>query len=215
MKRADERQLAAVPSGGSPGLLTTLNHIYRAEAVWLRRVLGGPAAQLAHIADAPDAESLRILWRPVNQGWIDWAHYAAWEQMVPRQDSRGNKHALPAWQIAMHVVNHESCHRGQAVAQMREAGLQPLATDMVIFYRGDAGTAAIDDRSLIKNGIKIRSLENFTDKVKYANPTPEMRQVRLRPVGDASAYRHRAFHHAFHEKAQIPLPRLQKQIQGT
>ena len=139
MKWADERLLAAIPASASAAILATLNHIYRAEAIWLRRVLGEPAAQLAHIEEAPDPEALRLLWPAVNQGWIGWAGSlqddAAWSQMVPHQDSRGNFHQLPAWQIAMHVVNHGSYHRGQVTGMMREAGITPPATDLVIYYR--------------------------------------------------------------------------------
>jgi uncharacterized damage-inducible protein DinB len=139
MKWADGRLLAAVPVGSFAQLLAILNHIYRAEAVWLSRVLGQPGAQLAHIADAESVDVLRQLWPPVNQGWLDWAALltddAASTQMVPHRDSRGNSHELPAWQIVMHVVNHGSYHRGQATRLMREAGITPPATDLVIYYR--------------------------------------------------------------------------------
>jgi uncharacterized damage-inducible protein DinB len=139
MKWADERLLAAVPASTSSAMLQTLNHIYRAEAVWLRRVLGETAAQLAHIEEASDPEALRLLWSPVNQGWIDWAaplqDDASWSQIVPHQDSRGNFHQLPVWLVVMHVVNHGSYHRGQVARMMREEGITPPATDLVIYYR--------------------------------------------------------------------------------
>ncbi len=137
-RRAAARQPCTRRPFFSP-LFAILNHIYRAEALWLRRVLGEPAAQLAHIEEAAGMEELRLRWPSANQGWIDWAARltddAAWSQMVPHRDSRGNSYQLPAWQIVMHVVNHGSYHRGQAIRLMREAGITPPATDLVLYYR--------------------------------------------------------------------------------
>lgn len=143
MKWADERLLAAVPASISPAMLSTLNHIYRAEAVWLRRVLGEPDAQLAQIEEAGSIEALQELWPAINRGWLDWAASRTgedgWMESVPHRDSRGNSHRLPAWQIVMHVVNHGSYHRGQVTAMMREAGVKPPSTDLVIYYRTAQG----------------------------------------------------------------------------
>ena len=98
---------------------------------------GEPAAQLAHIEEAPNPDALKRLWQPVHQDWIDWGTSlpddAGWSKIVPHQDSRGNFYELPAWQILMHAVNHGSYHRGQITRMMREEGITPPATDLVIY----------------------------------------------------------------------------------
>jgi len=85
-----------------------------------------------------DPEALRRCWPAVHREWLEWAPLAGdsgWDRIVPHQDSAGNSYRLPAWQIVMHVVNHGSYHRGQIATMMRETGIQPPATDLVMFYR--------------------------------------------------------------------------------
>jgi uncharacterized damage-inducible protein DinB len=38
-------------------------------------------------------------------------------------------------QMFRHVVNHSSYHRGQVVTMMRQAGVKPPSTDLILFYR--------------------------------------------------------------------------------
>ncbi len=42
---------------------------------------------------------------------------------------------MPYWQIAMHVINHGSYHRGQFATMLRQAGMVPPGTDLLIYYR--------------------------------------------------------------------------------
>jgi uncharacterized damage-inducible protein DinB len=34
-----------------------------------------------------------------------------------------------------HLVNHSTYHRGQVVTMLRQAGVKPVATDLIAFYR--------------------------------------------------------------------------------
>ena len=48
----------------------------------------------------------------------------------------GHSGATPFWQMAQHVVNHATYHRGQVVTIMRQLGAAPpKPTDLIAFYR--------------------------------------------------------------------------------
>jgi uncharacterized damage-inducible protein DinB len=40
------------------------------------------------------------------------------------------------WQMAQHVVNHATYHRGQVTTMLRQLGVEPAqAMDLIAFYR--------------------------------------------------------------------------------
>ena len=53
----------------------------------------------------------------------------------------GKTARTPAWQIVMHVVNHATLHRGQAMGMLRQMGMAPPHTDLMMFYRELGGKA--------------------------------------------------------------------------
>ena len=42
----------------------------------------------------------------------------------------------------MHVVNHATLHRGQAMGMLRQMGIEPPHTDLLYYYRELAAAAA-------------------------------------------------------------------------
>ncbi|HEU5394788.1 MAG TPA: DinB family protein [Candidatus Methylomirabilis sp.] len=38
-----------------------------------------------------------------------------------------------------HVVNHSTYHRGQVITMLRQLGAKPVATDLIAYYRQQAG----------------------------------------------------------------------------
>lgn len=142
---ADSQMLtAATPAAASEdaAVFTILDHVYRAEVVWLRRVSGAIAAQISEVETSGSLERLHKLWPEVHRQWLEWAQSvadsAAWETLTPHQDSRGTRYEKPRWQIVMHLVNHGSYHRGQATLLLRQGGTVPPATDLIAFYRNPA-----------------------------------------------------------------------------
>jgi uncharacterized damage-inducible protein DinB len=148
MKWADEIMLAAllnVPSeraradtGSSfKSMLDTLNHVYLAELVWFKRIQG-EQKRLAELESPTDATALVQAWTDMHKSWLDWAASMSsedWPGPFTFRSSAGAESTMPYWQIAMHVVNHGSYHRGQFATMLRQAGIAPPATDLLIYYR--------------------------------------------------------------------------------
>ena len=144
MKWADEIMLAAllqVPSdraaadtGSSfKSMLDTLNHVYRAELVWFKRIQG-EHKRLADLESPADASALRKAWADLHKSWLDWVP-EDWAGPLKFRNKDGIELTKPYWQIAMHVVNHGSYHRGQFATMLRQAGIAPPATDLLIYYQ--------------------------------------------------------------------------------
>lgn len=110
-------------------LFDTLTHILAADRVWMERVTGEPI---------PAGEPLEIAWPHVMAQWQAWSDSisdADLERIVSYHDVKGNPHQTPVWQIVLHVVNHATLHRGQAMAMFRQLGVAPPPTDLIFYYR--------------------------------------------------------------------------------
>jgi uncharacterized damage-inducible protein DinB len=124
-------------------ILGTLNHVYLAEWVWLRRVQGQPGARIADIESPADLGALGQAWPALHQMWIDWSRALSsedWQKPLLNRNPQGVEFKLPHWQIVLHLVNHGSYHRGQVATMLRQSGIVPPGTDLVTFYRARQGS---------------------------------------------------------------------------
>ena len=122
------------PAGISHGsLLGTLAHILWADWLWFTRVVGP--------MDKPGQtrEVVETVWPELQDKWVTWAERASDAEInrVVEYISilDGQVARTPAWQIVLHVVNHASLHRGQAMGMLRQMGIAPPHTDLMFFYR--------------------------------------------------------------------------------
>lgn len=148
MKWADERVLGAASQlshdqalaerGNSfGGILGTLQHIYKAERLWLTRLTTDPKAGLAGIDAPPDTVFFGAIWPKLHDEWIAWAEDVRdWGAVHTIWTLKGDQYTMPLWQMVLHVINHSSYHRGQITTMLRQAGMPaPPSTDLIAFYR--------------------------------------------------------------------------------
>ena len=132
MKWADETILTAV-AGNAPDRITTLQHIYLAEQVWLQRVLGDQTARIDNLEVPAGITALRRDWLELHSDWLKWTESVTdWTTITPHRDNKGLEHRLPYWQIVLHVVNHGSYHRGQVSAMLRQSGIAEHGSDHLV-----------------------------------------------------------------------------------
>jgi uncharacterized damage-inducible protein DinB len=122
------------PVGVSHGSLQgTLSHILWADWLWFTRVV--EAMEMPGQTRA----ALETTWPGLHNKWIGWAERgsdAEIQRIVEYKSLLDGKTArTPAWQIVLHVVNHATLHRGQAMAMLRQMGIAPPHTDLMNFYR--------------------------------------------------------------------------------
>lgn len=131
LKPEDLERTVGVSHGS---VLGTLAHIQFADWIWYQRVAGvsmdKPGGTLADVQNT---------WPTLLAKWEAWADTATDADLSRNIDYKsaldGKSYSTPVWQIVMHVVNHATLHRGQAVGMIRQLGIAPPATDLIFYYR--------------------------------------------------------------------------------
>lgn len=116
-------------------------HLTQASDVWYGRVACTEAAGLPIWPNAPadlDPEAGAARGARVAKAWrafLAAASDADLQRPVAYANSRGDRFTTPLAEIAAHVVNHGSHHRGQIAALLRGAGYAPPALDLIAYTR--------------------------------------------------------------------------------
>ncbi len=71
------------------------------------------------------------------RGYLAAATEDALQRPVAYRDSSGRAHRTAPAQMIEHVSLHGSYHRGQIASLLRVHGSSPVATDFILFVRGD------------------------------------------------------------------------------
>jgi uncharacterized damage-inducible protein DinB len=119
--------------GGSFGSLkATLIHLLESDWLWLNRWKGIP------LADVPswnyeDAASINKIWAPIQKEMLTVAGDLESTKEIKFITRKGAHLSMSFEDIAMHVTNHGTYHRGQLTHIIRELGQAPVSTDYFIF----------------------------------------------------------------------------------
>jgi uncharacterized damage-inducible protein DinB len=119
----------------------TLVHISGAQWIWLERINGRSPAALPAPDTCPDLAAVRAHWNGVQRdllAFVNTASAADLERILEYRNPRGD-YRTPIWQILMQLVNHGTYHRGQITTMLRQLGATPVSTDLIGFYREQAG----------------------------------------------------------------------------
>jgi uncharacterized damage-inducible protein DinB len=114
-------------------LMGTLEHTYLGDRIWFSRIADPRVLQIE--------DPLPVAWPKVQKRWEDWAAAISHQDIVKNieyKDLKGDSHRTPVWQIVLHVVNHATLHRGQAMSLLRQLGVSAPPTDLIYYYRENA-----------------------------------------------------------------------------
>lgn len=120
----------------------TLAHLYQADCVWWSRLQGVAATPASVFEPGSSIEELRERWLLVLNQLVTWAESrsdAEWAADLEYRNSRGHYFKQPVWEIALHVVNHGTLHRGQILSMFRQLDRVPTGVDLIFYYREKAG----------------------------------------------------------------------------
>ncbi len=145
---ARDRMLAAVaalPSeqftrdlGNSFGSVRdTIAHLCDAEHIWLTRWKGGQPTGFQDPTRLPDIAAARAEWANLEREMRAFLQQTNdVERVIEYKDFKGGARSNPFWQMAQHVVNHASYHRGQVTTMLRQLGATPPQfQDLIVYYR--------------------------------------------------------------------------------
>ncbi len=127
------------PAAYFRSILGTLNHLVVADRIWMHRFEGcGP--QHSRLADQPfprfcDLLAVRQAEDERIRAYIDGLDQARLDGDLVYRTLRGQEIVQPLWQALAHFFNHQTHHRGQAHALLKEAGLEPPELDLLLYQR--------------------------------------------------------------------------------
>ncbi len=133
-----EDQLRDAVASSFPSVAGTLAHIVGAEWVWLRRWVGESPGGYPDWVTRPVLAELKARLSAVEserETFLGGLSDGNLDRVVSYRTLRGQASSDPLGSLMRHVVNHSTYHRGQVATQLRQLGLKPPGTDLVIFLR--------------------------------------------------------------------------------
>lgn len=131
-------QLVKTLGGSFGSVYGALVHLYQADSIWMDRLNGVPTGQLAAYEAPGCTYDLQKIWTEKLANMVAWAGGLAesdWLRKMSYQNLAGVAYETPLWQMALHIVNHGSHHRGQITNMLRQLGVKPVNLDLIAFYR--------------------------------------------------------------------------------
>ncbi len=127
------------PAAYFGSILGTLNHILVGDRIWLDRIEHRQAAAprldelvYPHFPDLKEArtdEDRRIM------GLVDRLRPADYDRTLAYRNTQGEANKTPMTLVLTHLFNHQTHHRGQIHALLKEAGAEPPPLDLVYFLK--------------------------------------------------------------------------------
>ncbi|HEY1337930.1 MAG TPA: DinB family protein [Bryobacteraceae bacterium] len=123
------------PVAGFGSVRDTLLHLVGVEWVWLERWLGRSPESLPWRDEAATLDGLEARARSVEAGMRDYLARLTEEEMLrpfSYRNFKGERWTYKYWEALLHVVNHQTYHRGQVTTLLRQLGAQPAAIDYLL-----------------------------------------------------------------------------------
>ena len=128
------------PMGSSfSSVRDTLAHLVAVEWVWLERWLGRSPTKIEggeYSAETfPTLGTVRERWQRVEsnmRSYLSGLQDSALERPLSYTNFKGERWTYPLWQTLVHVVNHQTYHRGQITTLLRQLGASAPAIDFLV-----------------------------------------------------------------------------------
>lgn len=113
----------------------TLAHLVGAEWLWLERCRGRSPRAMPSAEEFPTLVTIAERWRTVEQGMREYLSGLN-EEVLARTliytNLRGETWKYPLWRVLLHLVNHQTYHRGQVTTLLRQLGRRPAPVDLLV-----------------------------------------------------------------------------------
>ena len=104
-----------------------IQHILTVQRIWLERC-GYPVEGIPRAAT-------RVAFEAASEGWLKLISTQPLDKMISYKDKRGRDQARALGEIAWHVINHGTFHRGHLRGLAQAEAFEEFAdTDMVIYF---------------------------------------------------------------------------------
>jgi uncharacterized damage-inducible protein DinB len=157
LAKLSEQQFTESVHSSFPSIRDTVFHIVAAEWLWLKRWQGrsprstlpdpdlapatwstlslGGAPGIKELATPPALKSFADSIDQERRNFLRGLSEDALQAPLQFNDMAGTPYAEPLVQLMQHLVNHGTYHRGQVTTMLRQLGVEPVALDMLYFFR--------------------------------------------------------------------------------
>jgi uncharacterized damage-inducible protein DinB len=128
-------QFLRTVGGSFPSVRDTFAHMVAVERIWLERWRGKSPKSLIPANDFPTLAVVVERWGTVERDireYLAGLDEAALARPVTYINIRGEEWTYPLRRMIVHLLNHQSCHRGQVATILRMLGIQPPAVDFLV-----------------------------------------------------------------------------------
>jgi uncharacterized damage-inducible protein DinB len=123
------------PLGSSfSSIRDTLAHLVAAEWLWLECWRGRPSRPLLSPEEFPTLAVMRERWRLVELEMTEYLAMLSEEALAAPAtytDPAGQSWTYTLWRMILHLLNHQSYHRGQVATLLRQLGVKPPEVDFL------------------------------------------------------------------------------------
>jgi uncharacterized damage-inducible protein DinB len=132
------------PLGSSfSSLRDTLAHLVGVEWLWLERWQGRAPRSLPAPDEFPNIAAISERWRAVERDMRQYLGGLTEEALaapLTYVNLKGQEWTYPLWRMHMHLLMHQSFHRGQVTTMLRQLGAEPPAVDYLVAIDMGLGT---------------------------------------------------------------------------
>ncbi|NCT93811.1 MAG: hypothetical protein GXC72_05275 [Chitinophagaceae bacterium] len=122
-----------------PSVQKTFLHIWDASSIWWQRLQMHEQIVVPSLSFHPNMRDIANGLQYHAKQWSEWITNASPDMInasLPYKNMKGEPFVQPIRDILLHLLNHGTYHRGQAVAQLRQLGITTVpATDYIVFTR--------------------------------------------------------------------------------
>ena len=136
-KGLTRRQFNQQFEGSFPSLRQTVTHMALVEWLWLERWHGRSPKKMLGDHDLNTADELQKFMLKLEHDTREfWAGVsdAQMKKTLTYTNFAGEHWSYPLWRTLMHVVNHQSYHRGQVTNYLRLLGAKAPAVDFLVAH---------------------------------------------------------------------------------
>jgi uncharacterized damage-inducible protein DinB len=126
------------PLGSSfSSLRGTLAHLVGVEWLWHERWRGRSPRSLPPAEELPTLAAVSERWRAVEREvreYLAGLSEEALELPLTYVNVKGQTWTYPLWRTLLHLVVHQSYHRGQVATLLRQLGVRPAPVDFLVAH---------------------------------------------------------------------------------
>lgn len=138
LRGLSEEQLTRTIESSFPTIRDTLAHVVMAEWVWLRRWKGESPTAWPAWAENATLDTLVESLHAVEEERRELLASLAEDDLrrgVEYRSLKGDPFTTRLDHQMQHLVNHSTYHRGQLTTMIRQVGVKPPATDLIVWFR--------------------------------------------------------------------------------